>query len=204
MVATTASTTPVNGAASTSEWLDFVTSLAGSLAWPIIVFTIVIIFRKELVKLVAAIRDRVPLMTSVKGFGVEAAWSASEVRKLAEEVSGLPHAAPAGDHRSASDKPVELARIEPSAGVINAFVDVEREVGRYLSRAGVPWRGSPIPALQRSDLPPSIKGAVLELASLRNAAAHGVGDITLESALDYIVTAQHVAKAIALGEYDRA
>lgn len=61
-----------------------------------------------------------------------------------------------------------------------------------------------IPALQQSDLPPNIKGAVRELASLRNAAAHGAGDVTLESALDYIVTAQYVARPIALGDYDRA
>lgn len=91
----------------------------------------------------AAMRDRIPLATSVKGFGVEAAWSASDVRKVAEEVSGLPHAAPGGDHRPPSDKSVELAHIEPGAGVLNAFLDVEREVGRYLSRARVPWHGSP-------------------------------------------------------------
>lgn len=207
MVTTPAVTTPVNdglASASTSEWLDFGASIAGSLAWPVIVLTIVIIFRKEVGKLVAAIRDRIPLMTSVKGFGVEAVWSASDVRKVAEEVSGLPHAAPGGDNRPTSDKSVALAHIEPGAGVLNAFLDVEREVGRYLSRARVSWHGSPIQALQRSDLPPNIKGAVRELASLRNAAAHGVGDITLESALDYIVTAQHVARAIALGDYDRA
>lgn len=183
-----------------SEWLDFAASLIGSLAWPVAVLVILIIFRTELVKLVTAVRDRIPSMTSVKGFGVEAAWSARDVSKLAAEVGGLPDGAPADDDRS--DKSVKLARIEPSAGVINAFLDVEREVGRYLHRAGIPWRGSPIVALQQSDLPRTVKRSVGELSNLRNAAAHGVGDITLDSALEYITTARHLARAIALGEYD--
>lgn len=204
-MATTPSPTapPIDAAqASPSEWLDFTSSLVGSLAWPAVVFAILIIFRKELVRLVAAVRDRIPLMTSVKGFGVEAAWSASEVRKVAADVSGLPDGIPTGDQTSGSEKSVALAHIEPSAGVINAFLDVELEVGRYLNRAGIPWQGSPIPALQRSDLPRTVKDAVRELSSLRNAAAHGVGDITLDSALEFITTARRLARAIALGKYD--
>ncbi|WP_454116299.1 hypothetical protein [Microbacterium aurum] len=195
---------PIDGAAqaSPSEWLEFISSLVGSLAWPVAVLAILIIFRKELVRLVATVRERIPSMTSVKGFGVEAVWSASEVRKVAAEVSGLPDGASADDQPSGSEKSVELARIEPSAGVINAFLDVEREVGRYLHRAGIPWRGSPIPALQRSDLPRTVKDSVRDLSKLRNAAAHGLGDITLDSALEYITTARHLARAIALGEYD--
>ena len=51
------------------------------------VLPIVSIFREEVGKLVAAIRDRIPLMASVKSFGVEAALSASDVRKVAEEVA---------------------------------------------------------------------------------------------------------------------
>lgn len=72
------------------------------------VLPIVSIFREDVGKLVAAIRDRIPLMASVKSFGVEAALSASDVRKVAEEVSGLPHAAPGGDQRPTSDNSVAV------------------------------------------------------------------------------------------------
>lgn len=207
MATTPPTTSPVREGpdpTSVSDWLEFVATLTGSLSWPIVVFTIIIIFRKELVKLIGAVRDRIPLMTSVKGFGVEAIWSARELRKVSDEVRRLPHTAPVDDQRPTSDKSVELSKIEPGAGVINAFLEVEREVGKYLTRAHISWRGSSISALQQSNLPVNLIGAVRELASLRNAAAHGAGDITADSALDYITTARLVARAIALSEYDRA
>ena len=47
--------------------------------------------------------------------------------------------------------PSRLAHINPGAREFNAFLDIEREVGRYLSHVRVSWLGSPVQALERSD-----------------------------------------------------
>lgn len=47
-----------------------------------------------------------------------------------------------------------------------------------------------------SRCPKHLKHLVYELAQLRNAAAHGRGDITPSSALEYIASARRVANEI--------
>lgn len=192
-----------------SEWLDFWSSLIGSLAWPLTVLVILIVFHAELVKLLTALRNRIPSMTSMKlPGGVEAAWTPEAVENLSRVVvestpsSDAINGDPVAPARPDDDKSVELAHVLPSAGVINAFLSVERAVADYLRRLDIPYRFSPIQAVRRLGLPKDLQRALDELRSLRNAAAHGIGDITLDSALDYIDSARRVARAFDAGDYD--
>jgi hypothetical protein len=180
------------------DWLDFIASVVGSLAWPIVVLVLLFLFRSQVVKLVAAILERVPEMESFKTPWGEAVWSKSAVAKVSKDVAATlpPRPLEIKPHGNDGDPDVstQLAQIQPSAGVINAFLRVEQEVRRCLELLNVPWRGSPIASFRRAPVVPDrLKRLVEELAQLRNAAAHGQGDITLESALDYITSSQRVA-----------
>lgn len=201
-------TPPGGGPGLLPEWLNFIASIVGSVAWPVVVLALLILFRGEVVKLASALRDRIPSLASVKLAGVEAVWSSAAVHEVTREVdqnvpAGHVREGDAGGDRVESrDTAVRLAEIEPGAGVLFAFSAVEREVVAYLARAGVPWRTSPVVALQQSALPGEVKRLVSDLRKLRNAAAHGLGDITRESALEYIRSARRVEEAIRRGDYD--
>lgn len=185
--------------ASGADWLDFWASVIGSVVWPLVVLLLLFLFRAQLLRLVTAILNRVPEMESLKTPWGEAVWSKSAVAKVSKDVDATLRArsdsvSSLADGTAELDVSEQLARIQPSAGVINAFLGVEREVRRYLELLDLPWRGSPVVAFRRApQVPNRLKGLVNELAQLRNAAAHGQGDITIESALEYISSSQRVA-----------
>lgn len=131
---------------------------------------------------------------------LDASWSTAAVKDLSREVETFGHKQPFGSE-SSDGVSEELARLKPSAGVIDAFLEVERQTLRYLKAVG--WNQSRLrsPAVafrRKSDAPVQLKNAVTELTQLRNAAAHGAGDISLESALEYTYTAAQVAREIEL------
>lgn len=189
-------------AATGGEWLEFWASVLGSLAWPILVVVVLLLFHRQVLKLVTALLNRVPEMESLNTPWGEAVWSKSAVDKVSKEVDAKIPGRPSKrkpkpsdvDNDLDNDVSVQLARIQPSAGVINAFLQVEQEVRRYLELLDLQWRGSPIVTFRRAPaVPVRLKRLVDELAKLRNAAAHGQGDITEESALDYITSSKRVA-----------
>ncbi|KRF06336.1 hypothetical protein ASH00_08840 [Arthrobacter sp. Soil782] len=165
-------------------------------------------------------------LRSAKAVGVEFEWSDQKVENLANKISETHAEGPSGDAtgatstnddpgedssdtRRVTDEPlhesidaqrdtaIELAKTAPFAGVIAIFIELEREVGSLLTAHGIEWRGSPLLALRRAkDIPTNIKSFVQELASLRNAAAHGFKDISLDAAMNYIEATSELAKDI--------
>jgi hypothetical protein len=179
--------------------LAFLSSLVASLAWPIAVVFLLLNFRTGVVNVLEAIKDRMPSMERVKTPWLEASWSTDAVKDLSKDVENLGPAHSTSDADLLKSIPAQLARVKPAAGVIDAFLEVERQVRRYLKAAGSKQSrmGSPIMAFRKdADVPGQLKNAVYELSTLRNAAAHGVGDITLESALEYTRNASRVAREI--------
>lgn len=179
--------------------LDFFSSLIASLAWPIAVVFLLLTFRTGVVNVLEAIKDRMPSMERVKTPWLEASWSTDAVKDLSKDVENLGPAGSAPDTDLVNSIPAQLARVKPSAGVIDAFLDVERQIRRYLKVASLKQSRtrSPIHSfLKDTAAPVQLKNAVHELSMLRNAAAHGVGDITLESALEYTNNAARVAREI--------
>ncbi len=191
-----------SGSSSPNLWpdiFDLLSSLVASLAWPGAVVLLLLKFRTGVVSILEAIKDRMPNMERVKTPWIEASWSIDAVKDLSKEVENFGPDQPTSDAGSSDDISAQLARVKPSAGVIDAFLEVERQVRRYLKAVGSKQTrmGSPIMAFRReADTPIHLKNAVTELAALRNAAAHGVGDISLESALEYARTASRVAREI--------
>lgn len=136
---------------------------------------------------------------------VEASWSTAAVEDLSKEVNTFIPEETTSNAQSSDGIPTQLAKVKPSAGVIDAFLEVERQIRKYLKVTGtvtgtgsnLPRMVSPVTSFRRyADAPDHLKHAVSELAALRNAAAHGVGDISLESALQYTATASRVAREL--------
>jgi len=95
------------------------------------------------------------------------------------------------------DVAIKLAWMKPSAGVIDAFTDLERQALRYLSLSDLPQRGSPVLMFSRDPhVPKRLKNIIRELSQLRNAAVHGHCEISKESALEYITTVRHVTNEL--------
>jgi hypothetical protein len=184
--------------ATMADVLNFIASIVGSVTWPVVVMSLILIFRDQIKKLATALKDRMPSVERVKTPWGEMVWSSSAVQQVATEVdASLPArqgTSPDKQGHTRAGVARQLAQIEPSAGVIHAFLDVERNAGSFLAAMNIPWRGTPIGTFRRNDIVPMrLRRLVDELASLRNAAAHGVGDVSLESALDYVDSAERVA-----------
>lgn len=187
---------------SSNLWPDLfvlISSLVASLAWPVTVGFLLITFRKGIVSILEAVKERMPNMESLKTPIIEASWSTAAVEDLSKEVENFGHTQ-LTIAQPTDDIPTQLAKLKPSAGVIEAFLEVEQKVRRYLKTMG--WQESRRSAIwgfrRETNAPHNLKKAVEELAALRNAAAHGVGDISLESALEYIRTAARVGREIDL------
>lgn len=70
---------------------------------------------------------------------------------------------------------IQLAQISPAAGIVQAWIDVERELRRWLFTIGKTSMMSPFGVVCRDAeaVPPYIRGLILDLAQLRHEAAHG-------------------------------
>jgi hypothetical protein len=158
---------------------------------------LVLTFRRQIKNLATAIKDRMPAVERVKTPWGEMVWSSSAVQQVSTEVDASLPARPSGSDEQQSPHTgvaAELALIAPSAGVIHAFLDVERNAGSFLTALDISWRFTPISVFRKTDaVPIRLRRLVAELAGLRNAAAHGVGDVTVESALKYIESAERVS-----------
>jgi hypothetical protein len=176
--------------------LDFV----GTIAWPIVVVVLALIFKSQVAQLLEAVAKRLGKLTRLKvGWG-EAEWSDREVEEVAEDVGERAAGEPstkADPEEVEADIAIQLARIQPSAGVIAAFIELEREVGHYLTAHGIGWSGSPIVAMRRApNVPKDLAKLVGRLAYLRNAAAHGQSDVSFESAVEYIDATEQLARQV--------
>lgn len=178
--------------ATPAEWLEFFASLATSLAWPIIVLILFFTLRQPLTLLLTALRDRVPNMTSVEALGVKVNWSERAVQQAVEGVRHVSQHTRISSTRSSEavqkrrEKALQLAKVEPSAGVIHAFIGIELALADIFSRGGEARPTSPIAQLRKSDLPRDLQESIRQFAQLRNAAAHGHSEIEFESAREYI------------------
>lgn len=174
------------------EWLDLVSSVVGSLAWPVTVAVLVLLFKERITQLVDAVLSRIPSMTSFKVAGTEATWSNETLNEVVTDLGADDHPKPPGDHDSPRPELANrLAHVKPGSGVIEAFLGVEREARRYIDVLDLQNKSSPVAVIQRAPgVPLGLRHAIRGLARLRNAAAHGGEDITLPSALTYIEAAK--------------
>jgi len=175
--------------------LAAVLNFVSSLIWPAAVIWMLFRFRSSVKQILDAIAERVAKVERVKGPGFEAAWSSEAVEDVAREAGASQSASSTQGEDNIS---VRLAKIKPAAGVVDAYLDVEKHLRRYIKNSGTKYNPGRPPAVifRRTEAPDRLKHVVADLAALRNAAAHGAGEITEQSAIEYTRTAAVVAREL--------
>jgi hypothetical protein len=180
------------------DWLTFAVKLAEALAWPLVVFCLVFLLRKEL-------RGLLAILKKLKAGPVEAEFD----RDVKELQSAAEAALPAPEERALpspiNKELLQLAQINPRAAIIEAWRGVEFASRQALSQAGISLSAkesiSPLAlsrALAKSGaLSPEEIALYNDIRGLRNRAVHAEDfSPTLESTLGYIEIAARIRSVL--------
>lgn len=161
------------------DWLTFISSVVGSIAWPIAAFAIAFLFRSQLRTLLDRIRK-----LSVGDKSVDFGELLGEAE--ADVVTALPTAAPEPASLSLPDpRTAQLIALSPSAAVVDAWRAVEKDVRdrahplalnyskTATMRLPLAFRFAARLLLDAGRITSSTFALLLDLQGLRNAAAHG-------------------------------
>ena len=103
--------------------LEFIAALVGSLAWPVVVLVVAVLFRHQLAALLAR------PFSSLKAGPLELVWDSQVAQVEAELGEPAPAAHPeSAGHVPADGQLAELARIAPAVALVQAFARVEKVV----------------------------------------------------------------------------
>lgn len=184
------------------DWLTFISSLVGSLAWPLTAIGIAWFFRKAIKETLAR-----PLRR-VKAGPFEAEWEAKVVEALVDVAESPETGAPPPDRELLSQRLRTFAEQLPAAAVMAAYAEIEEALRRKLALAGkVDADRRPMSARQMAVIADehgiisrqtasAIEGATV----LRNLAAHGrASEIDQGKALDFLTLADAILYAIEAG-----
>jgi hypothetical protein len=109
-------------------WMEFVSSLVGSLAWPVAAVIIVVIFHKQIAKLLAKVRK-----LNWGEASVELTCQLDKVEDKAREIEAQADSlseliAHFKDERAPDDRFQSLLAISPSAAILEVWKPVERRL----------------------------------------------------------------------------
>ncbi len=171
--------------------LEFIAALVKALAWPVVVVVVVLLFRRQLAKLLGQ-----PLR-SLRAGPLEANWDL-QAAELRTELADSTSPGPDGSSGATTDL-APLAATAPVAAVLQAFSRIEDRLHELL--ADEPGRGSALQLARRaSDLrliSPEAVRAVEGAAVLRNLVAHGgPTDLDEPRARDYLALVDAVLFAL--------
>ncbi len=148
------------------DWLQFFASIAGSLAWPAAVVIIVAMMRKPVAGLIPFVRT-----LKYKDLQID----------LGEQLEAVKEKVEASGQSKEPEEPqpvyLELARIDPRAAVLSAWVPVELAIKDLAMKRGAMTVGAPIAALTKrlhaaGEFDDTTYEALAKLRAIRNEAAH--------------------------------
>lgn len=177
------------------DGFGFVASLVSSLAWPVAVVVLFLMFRDSIGRMVERLPKR------VKAGPVEVEWPevATEARVALATSPEVMTVTPEG---SLTERLATMAEDEPAAAIMTAWSSIERALREKLGDIGVRQpsiAGMTLARLvhEQGQISDATLSAIHGLAQLRNLAAHGRTDeIDREKALDYLTLADATLYAI--------
>ncbi|MFW9268754.1 hypothetical protein ACLK1G_16360 [Pseudomonas sp. NR3] len=160
------------------DWKQFCAAIIGSLAWPTAVVIVVVLLRSPLAKLIPMVRT-----LKYKDLHID----------LSEKLEAVKEELEAGtqdnDHPiplSAEGRLLELARLDPRAAVLSAWIDVERALSSLAARVGISPNSGPMAVaneLHVKDFLTELEMQTFrELRRIRNQAGHQYTDVSFEEA----------------------
>lgn len=187
------------------HWTEFVLGLAKALAWPLTIYFVALIFRREL-------RQIMRRLNRVK-YGDWEAYFERELERAEESASGL---VILDNHDLAATKPADyhrimsLVEISPDAAIMEAWKEIELSLAKAVQAAGIDIKHkfSGVPEVselvRRGLLPKDMLLLYSNLKHLRNRAAHAPSfELDRSAAVRYIELASKlVAKVDELSTRD--
>lgn len=177
------------------NWLQFVASIVGSLAWPSVVFACVLILRKPL-------RDLLPLLQRLKYKEFELEFG-KRIQEISAEVSAeLPPTPKSLPPSPAEESAIlRLAEVSPRAAVLEAWREVESTaLSAARKLGGDQFRNTTLTyhAIRFLEQSKKLDGGIVsllrDLRGLRNQAAHAPEfALSAGSAVEYAAAAHRVA-----------
>ncbi|MFL5613759.1 MAG: hypothetical protein ACJ796_08870 [Gemmatimonadaceae bacterium] len=177
------------------DWLTFIATIAGHVAWPIATLCIVWIFRKPILLLLQHI-------TKLKWKELEVSFEAQVAEAKSEAAEVLPPAKP----QIALPAPVQaLLAASPQMAIVQAWTEVEDAARVAVAKHDPMQPVQPYVSAQKirraledaNVLTPSELGLFQELRALRNQAAHTPDFvITEEAARDYVQLAARLVERL--------
>lgn len=185
------------------DTLAFIASLVGSLAWPVTVVAIALIFRQTIKATLAR-----PLRR-VKAGPLEAEWD-EKVAEALVDVAESPEAVelPTPGRSLVSERLQPLVAQSPRAAVMAAYAEIEQAVRRRLTLDGYaeadrrPMSARQLAAVaeERGVISRQTADAIQGATVLRNLTAHGPeGEIDERKALDFLTLADAILFAVGAG-----
>lgn len=178
------------------DWLAAVSSWIGSLAWPILVFSLAVLLRKPLSAALENLRHieapgvKADFMSGLADAEEDAEILTEDLPIVAQTSS--PGAEPSGDWAN-----------DPSGVIIRAWQRLQDEVVEYANVTGLSREGRSrnvrflVHAFQLGDLlERKATSTILELNDLRNRVAHGAHVPTAGEAITYQITAENMLNYI--------
>lgn len=185
------------------DWLTFVASVIGSLAWPATLLAVVLTLRNPIAKLLPDLKK-----LKYKDLEVDFGKGLERVEKQLDEVAS---AAPAAIEQQSEVQPeplpktrkelvAKIADLSPSAAILESWKNVERTLDFYLASRGIerPLSSQSIAGHLDYDpnFPPQLVSAYQELRLLRNRAVHERGAISAAHAREFDEQASRLALAL--------
>nr|WP_218681063.1 hypothetical protein [Rhodococcus qingshengii] len=199
---------------------EFLASLVGSLAWPVVVLIVLIVGRKKVSQAATALIGKIPVIRELQA-GMVSAKFAEEARELKEdaEITEAPAGVSVIDSESVLDitsgtvpdivEPESMTRLEsaqrlltvdPWAAVISGWTEVEYAIRDYYERVTqqpAPKRGA-IDLLRRigredSDLDSHLLDLIMKLSRMKSDLLHErTSPVPVAAAQDYLYSVRVV------------
>lgn len=175
--------------------LEFISSVA----WPVSVLVIALLFREPLVEALRSATGKV----AAGPFSLE--WE-KQVAEVEADLRRTPPLIAGGEVSAAAGILDEIASISPEAAIVEGFAQIEASLRAALENAKVEipprsWSAYELSrlALENNLISTGTKEAIDGLRVLRNLAAHGqADDISPEKAHEFVALTQAVLFAISL------
>lgn len=173
------------------NWLEFISSLVSSLAWPAVILFGVFLFKKPLSALIGRIRS------------IERGEDGNVKLSFEEVLSEIP--APKKEVVLDENSNIkQLAKVSPKSAVLEAWIEIERAAREKLASLPIEvgdkqWlKRDPISFFSyKSIFPPSVESDLQRLRFLRNQIVHATDQaIPEEDALRYVEIAQGIRQEI--------
>jgi hypothetical protein len=152
------------------DWLQFLASVIGSLAWPAAIVLIVLLLRRELVQILRRLR-RLKYSDAEAEFG-------EKLEEVEEDIAELPVPPKLPPKKEFRDQYIDdLDRFSNNSAVFVSWLEVESAILNLARAAKLLETNMPAPRaaqllLKRELIDPATYRAIRELLELRNIAVH--------------------------------